>query len=152
MIMEDSQDTSSKLFPVEALIISFVLLSHILIPLLKSELFPYSSFQLFTGKTLSYVEYEAFDSKRRPISLRDIKLQRNYYGMSPREPYARIKPFTLDKFDQKLNKNELKEHILKYATPEMIPIKIIQKVYGVKDEKVKLISTESILIQSSENE
>ncbi len=150
--MEDSQDTSSKLFPVEALIISFVLLSHILIPLLKSELFPYSSFQLFTGKTLSYVEYEAFDSKRRPISLRDIKLQRNYYGMSPREPYARIKPFTLDKFDQKLNQNELKEHILKYATPEMIPITIIQKVYGVKDEKVKLISTESILIQSSENE
>jgi hypothetical protein len=152
MIIEDNQDTISKSFTTEALIISFVLLSHIIIPLLKSELFPYSSFQLFTGKTLSYVEYEAFDNKRRAIRLRDIKLQRNYYGLSPREPYARIKPFTLNKFDQKLNPNELKVHILTYAKPEMLPLTIIQKVYGVKDEKVKLISTESILIQSSDNE
>ena len=152
MIMKENQVTSSKSFTVETLIISFILLSHILIPLLKSELFPYSSFQLFTGSPLSYVEYEAFDKKRQVVSLRDIKLQRNYSGMSLREPYARIKPFTLDKFDQKLNHNELKEHILKYATPDMLPLTIIQKVYGVKDEKVKLISTESFLIGSSGNE
>ncbi|MCR9204146.1 MAG: hypothetical protein NXH75_06190 [Halobacteriovoraceae bacterium] len=128
----------------EGILIGTILFASIVIPSFKAELFPYSSFALFTDSPQRFVEYQITDGNGQNLKLDDFFLQRNYYGISPREPYARVKPPSFDKFGTILKEDKLKKAILMgyEKNPELVlPIKVSQSVFrptknGVKKTKV----------------
>lgn len=128
----------------EGILVGVVIIASILIPSFKAELFPYSSFALFTDSPQLFVEYQISDGKGQRLKLEQFFLQRNYYGISPREPYARIKPLSFDKFGTILKSDELRKAVLMgyEKNPKiLLPLKISQTVFeptkkGIKKSKV----------------
>ena len=127
-----------KSFALESTLVVALIVASILIPTLKAELFPYSSFALFTDSPKLYVEYEIFDALGNPIAPKEVALHRNYYGISPREPYARVKPFSYDKFGVVLDSETIEKAVLENSQNLKLPVTVKQMVFewskgGVKN-------------------
>lgn len=138
----------------ESSIIIIASIASVLIPALKAELFPYSSFALFTDAPQFFVEYEISDSTKNRIMPSEVFLQRNYYGISPREPYARVKPFSYDKFGHLLEDSVVERAIHEgLASPNAkaytYPIEVRQHVYRATENGVELTHTIVLEIQAS---
>lgn len=122
---------------IQGLFIGFVLISSSIVPIFIPEFFPYSSFALFTDAPKIYVDYHAFDENKKSIDLTTLGLQRNYYGISPRTLYGRLKPPSIDRFGAILNCHELQDWLMTY--PEWIyeEVQLQQVIFGSKDGKIK---------------
>ena len=145
-----------KWFAGELGFIFILIIASVLIPSLKAELFPYSSFALFTDSPKLYVEYEIKDGSGKKISPKEVALQRNYYGISPREPYARVKPFSYDKFGHVLKEDTIREAIKKSlgeGPSYKFPILVRQKVFEMTSSGVKNTKTfNTVITRESETE
>lgn len=126
--------------------IFFILTSSVIIPLIRAELFPYSSFQLFTDAPQIYATYKVIGKSGKEISLRSIKLHRNYYGIIDRAPFARKKPYTNDKWGEVLSDEKITELIRRRAPKDEFPITAKVTVTGVKDGKVQTIKEHSFVV------
>lgn len=127
---------SGRPSPMEWLAIAAFLAPNLLFPLLYTDLYPFSRAPMFEDAPTRYCEYQVKNPQGQALDLREIGLQRNYWG-NPIGIGVGFHPRpTLDRVGQIASKEEVTAQVQRFLGqhPDIPYVLVTQDILGPIDD------------------
>jgi hypothetical protein len=119
-------------------------LASVLVPILRTELYPFSRAPMFADAPQCYSNYRVLDPGGRELPLADFGLQRNYWGNPPGVGVGFQPPDSVDHFGDVAEREAVTAHVAARLQdfPELEAVEVVQEVIGpVEGGRVGLVSS-----------
>jgi hypothetical protein len=124
--------------------IALFCLASVLVPLLRTELYPFSRAPMFADAPQRYCNYRVSGPDGRELPLADFGLQRNYWGNPPGVGVGFHPPDSVDHFGEVADREAVTAHVAARLQdfPALEAVEVVQEVIGPVDGgRVGLVSS-----------
>ena len=118
-------------------------IAAVVIPLVRTELYPFSSAPMFSAAPRRYCNYRVLDPEGRELSVADFGLQRNYWGNPPEVGVGFRPSESLDRFGEVADHNAVIAQVTSKLKdfPSLEAVEVVQEVIGpVDSDRIGLVS------------
>jgi hypothetical protein len=120
----------------EKLVIALFVGLNVVVPLLTTELYPFTRAPMFADAPQHYCVYEIYDPPGNRLSEIDFGVQRNYWGNPIGVGVGFRPPPTVDEFGGVAELDAVSAAIAQHLSrfPELAYVDVVQKVIGPTDQ------------------
>jgi hypothetical protein len=127
----------------ELLAVALFGLASAVVPLLRTELYPFSRVPMFAAAPRCYCGYAVHDPEGRLLPLLEFGLQRNYWGNPVGVGVGFEPPPTLDRFGEVPGREEVTRHVEHHLSriETLAYVEVVQEVIGPVGQGVGPVAT-----------